>query len=144
MTRRIVHTPDTCAGAPRIDGTRLTCANVVLGVVSDGSVAAYLRTYDYLTRDDVRVALNYCRAKRCTTDGVGNYCTGCSLDLRPDIRPSVFLDSEKELRSHAESCAEGGPPGQAFLGSVEDYEADLEPGDVWRDAREILEKEEGE
>ena len=97
MTRDIVHTDDTCGGAPRIDGTRLTCANVVLPLgMHNESLNRYLSIYDYLTESDIKECVRYCSEQLCVIDGVSNFCQGCSLDQRkspPCENPDAPFDA---------------------------------------------------
>ena len=84
--RDIVSTTDTNSGSPRIDGTRLTCANVTqsLWYGYDHSLNAYLATYDYLSRPDILNCLSYCARQKCADDNVHSYCEQCTLDKRPE------------------------------------------------------------
>jgi uncharacterized protein (DUF433 family) len=86
MARRIVHTPYCCSGAPRIEDTRLTCANIVTLLTSgELSLTEFLEVYPYLTIADVEECARYCAARRCVEDQVLNYCQGCSLDERVNV-----------------------------------------------------------
>ena len=69
-------------GAPTIDGTRLTCANVSL-FLKHAQIARMLAVHPYLAHDDLEHALRYCAKRECLADRPANYCTGCSLDRRP-------------------------------------------------------------
>ncbi|QDU56766.1 DUF433 domain-containing protein [Aeoliella mucimassa] len=81
MTRRIVSTEDTCGGNPRVEGTRLTCANIVQTLTfGEMSLREFLTVYDYLTRQDVAECVEYCAARKCISDRVVSYCQQCSLD----------------------------------------------------------------
>ncbi len=127
MPRPIVTTSDTCTGSPRIDGTRLICADVVMALHYSISIGEYLGTYDYLTLDDILEALRYCSAQQCLIDKPDNFCCGCSLDLRPEEPPSYFLSSFSEIQKFSESEASG----YAYLGTPEQYERDKIPEDLW-------------
>ena len=83
--RNIVSTTDTNSGSPRIDGTRLTCANVAqsLWYGYDHSLNEYLATYEYLSRSDILNCLTYCAKQQCVADNVHSYCEQCTLDKRP-------------------------------------------------------------
>lgn len=84
--RKIVNTTDTNSGSPRIEGTRLTCANVTQSLWHgyDHSLNAYLATYDYLSRADILNCLSYCARQQCVDDNVHSYCEQCTLDKRPE------------------------------------------------------------
>lgn len=83
MTRRIVSTPDTCSGSPRIEGTRLTCANVVVPLgMHNMPLSDYLSEYPNLQREDIEECVRYCAAQNCLDDHVPAFCQGCSLDTR--------------------------------------------------------------
>jgi uncharacterized protein (DUF433 family) len=58
---RIVATPGTMGGRPRIRGTRIT-VEFLLGLMSSGwSVQQILEAYSHLTDADVRAALAFAR-----------------------------------------------------------------------------------
>jgi len=83
MARDIVSTADTCSGEPRIDGTRLTCANVVLGLtVGRMRLEEFFKSHPYLNTDDVAACAGYCASRQCISANVLNYCHGCTLDKR--------------------------------------------------------------
>src|SRR6266851_8650299 len=88
MARRIVSTGDTCSGEPRIDGTRLTCGNLVFMLaLGEMSLNEFLDPYPDLTPSDVEACARYCAARQCVADQVINYCHGCILDERQDEPP---------------------------------------------------------
>ncbi len=134
MPRPIVRTLDTCTGSPRIDGTRLTCANVVMLLHFTLTIGQFLETHDYLTLDDILEALRYCSAQQCLIDKPDNFCCGCTLDLRPEEPPSYFLSSFADLQEYCDA----GVSGYAYLGSPEQYERDEEPEDLWILAKACL------
>ncbi|MCX7746262.1 MAG: DUF433 domain-containing protein [Clostridia bacterium] len=78
MNNKIVSTKDICSGAPRIDGTRLTCANVVQ-TLSHMDLHKYLEFYKYIDVSDIKNTLEYCMNKKCTEDKIINYCHQCKL-----------------------------------------------------------------
>ncbi len=83
MVRNIVSNPDFCSGAPRIEGTRLTCANVVLTLtLGEMDVDEYLKVYPQLRPADIKECATYCASQRCIDDKVATFCQGCSLDSR--------------------------------------------------------------
>jgi uncharacterized protein (DUF433 family) len=134
--RKIVCTPGTCSGSPRIDGTRLTCANVVTALADNGlTIMKYLSIYPYLTIEDIKECATYCAAKKCVCDNPANYCSGCSLDLRPEVKPTIFIDNNKinkyiNIRHNTD--------GYAYLGSKDDYIDNGKSLDVWLLAKEVL------
>lgn len=85
--RKIVSTPDTVSGSPRIEGTRWTCANVV-GTIwyNHYNVAQFLAFLakhgtNYFCEDDIITCLRYCAVKQCVADRVHSYCEHCTLDV---------------------------------------------------------------
>lgn len=94
--RKIVSTADTNSGSPRIEGTRLTCANVAqsLWYNDHHSLAEYLKAYPNLTRADILAALEYCGNKQCVGDCVISFCEQCTLDKQPrEDQPSDENDN---------------------------------------------------
>ncbi|WP_145054380.1 DUF433 domain-containing protein [Lignipirellula cremea] len=99
MGRPVVNTVDVCSGAPRIDGSRLTCANVVLSLGLNGmDVEQFLASHSYLDKNDVEECVRYCSQQRCVEDSVLNFCQGCSLDRRANERPD-FADAPADAPS---------------------------------------------
>lgn len=100
MSRMIVSTPDTCSGEPRIEGTRLTCANVALILTAGGMpIAEFLEAYRYLDVSDIRSCLEYCASRDCIKCHVPNFCHGCSLDKRdqePCLKPEWSDTAESD------------------------------------------------
>ena len=88
MVRRIVSSDDTCSGQPRIDGTRLTCGNVVF-ILTLGEMTsnAFLDLYPHVAWSDVEICVRYCAARQCVSEQVINYCQGCVLDERKEEPP---------------------------------------------------------
>lgn len=60
---RIVHTPGVRFGKPRVEGTRITVADILGWLAGGMSEDAILADYPGLTREDIREALAY--AARC-------------------------------------------------------------------------------
>ncbi len=58
---RIVATPDTLVGKPRIKGTRISVAALLEQLEEGESWEPILRGYPELTRADIRAALAYAR-----------------------------------------------------------------------------------
>jgi uncharacterized protein (DUF433 family) len=123
MSREIVSTRDTCTGEPRIDGTRLTCANVVFTLtLGEMRLDEFIRTYPYLTIADVKRCADYCASRQCVAQRVLNFCQGCSLDKR---KP--------------ESCMNPGHTNGTNRDELEfGDETEDEPVDGWNYAQELL------
>jgi uncharacterized protein (DUF433 family) len=88
--KKIVKTIDTCGGSPRIDGTRLTCADVVITIGESGDglgVREFLGIYDYLDMSDVLETLRYCSEQSCRQHAPHVFCHGCTLDTRKSESP---------------------------------------------------------
>ncbi len=117
--RSIICTPDNCGGAPPIEGTRLTWADVAFIFYYGGIRLQHFReTYSYLVVNDVTTCLSYCAKQACIADAPARFCHGCTLD-----------DSATERAERADYQASGDAsevPEQ--LGFDEDVE---EPVDVW-------------
>jgi uncharacterized protein (DUF433 family) len=136
MMRSIVCTEGTCGGSPRIDGTRLTCGNVVSDFAyRKVSLVEWLATYPDLKVDDLKSCLEYCSSKRCIDDNPKNYCTGCTLDKREEEVPSAFLQSAEDIGEFAQESGEG----HAYLGAMSQYLKERGHISYWEDAKRILE-----
>lgn len=107
-TRRVVCTPGTCGGSPRIEGTRLTCANVVQNLAYQAQpleefVMEKAPFYDSpFTTADVRNALEYCASQQCLHDQPMNYCQACTHSdgfpgEEPDERSDLWRFAAKVL-----------------------------------------------
>ena len=59
VTTRIVSTPGTCGGRPRIDGTRMTVRAVLSYMAGGDSIDDLLHYYPDLTRDDLLACLGF-------------------------------------------------------------------------------------
>lgn len=59
VTTRIVSTPGTCGGRPRIAGTRMTVRAVLSYMAGGDSIDDLLRYYPELTRDDLLACLGF-------------------------------------------------------------------------------------
>lgn len=96
MTRRIVSSPNTVGGAPTLEGTRLTCADVARNLDGLGS-QRFQETYPHVPAEDISESLRYCAEQRCLGH-VNSYCPSCRL--RPDEPEggSVWLLSARLLR----------------------------------------------
>lgn len=66
---RIISTPDTCGGEPRIDGTRITVANV-LGAMVGSRYEGVARAYPHLSIGQIDACLEYA-ARRVSRRVVG-------------------------------------------------------------------------
>lgn len=130
MVRAIVHTADTCSGSPRIDGTRLTCANVVTLLLRLG-LRDFLWTHNYLERADVEACLDYCSREICLQDSPESFCEGCTHDRTPGEDPTAFASDLSDIGGCEQS-----DQGYVYLGTPEDYEADG-PFDCWKLAADL-------
>jgi uncharacterized protein (DUF433 family) len=130
MPKRIVRTADTCSGAPRLEGTRLTCENVVT-LVEQLGLRGMLEVHGNLTKEDVVVALDYCSNLKCRAENVENFCEGCVLDTREDLAPSAFVQPS-ELDGVDLTA-----PGHSFLGPESEYE-ESSPIEGWIHAQRVL------
>ena len=92
----ITSTEDICGGSPRISGTRLTCANVVQLLSSEGAnLEWFLNIHPNVAEEDVRECIEYCGQQKCVTQNVLQFCQGCSLRA-PDPEPDTDCDLEEE------------------------------------------------
>ncbi|QDT94819.1 DUF433 domain-containing protein [Gimesia aquarii] len=116
--RIIVSTKTTNSGSPRIDGTRLTCANVAQTLWYTLSLNEYLDMYDYLSKSDILNCLAYCSQQKCVDDDVHSFCEQCTLDKRP--RDPELAQKYDEFKA-------------------DDFDAD-EVEDIWKLANQLLAK----
>ena len=122
-----------CGGEPHIDGSRLTCADVVSILNNILTIKEFLKTYNYLQISDVLDTLEYCSTQQCCVDNVVNYCSRCTLDKREDEEPSFFIESPEKFREFIE-----GSKGNGYLGTKENY-MNEEKKDMWRSANILFE-----
>lgn len=80
MTRRIVSVPVIVEGAPTVERTRLTCADVARNLDGLG-LQRFREVYPHITVEDISESLKYCAEQQCVGQ-VLNYCPSCRL--RPD------------------------------------------------------------
>lgn len=80
MPKRIISISDVGGGAPTLEGTRLSCADVAHNLSGLGH-HEFFETYPHLAIDDILVSLSYCAEQRCIGT-VFAYCHSCRL--RPD------------------------------------------------------------
>ncbi|WP_010243270.1 DUF433 domain-containing protein [Acetivibrio cellulolyticus] len=101
MAKKIVSTKDICGGSPRIDGTRLTCANIVSTLYfGDMSLDNFFSVYDYLTFDDIIQCLKYCMCQTCLKNNVLAFCQHCKLFKETD--DDEIINEQKEMWNYAE------------------------------------------
>ena len=83
ITRPIVCTPGNCSGSPRIEGTRLTCANVIHPIAFEG-VDGMRKTQAWEIYNEATLigCVTYCAERRCVQDRPANFCYHCLLDIR--------------------------------------------------------------
>lgn len=96
-TSIIVSDPSVCGGAPCIDKTRMTCANVI-SLLGDpyADLGQFRAEYPHISVDAIRQCAVYCAEKRCQIEGVISYCEQCSLerdndDLDPHEKHDYWL-----------------------------------------------------
>lgn len=70
-----------CSGAPRIDGTRLTVFNLVMGI-EGGALHNYCNEFE-ISEASAFEALDYCMKQQCK-NGALIYCYGCVLHAQQD------------------------------------------------------------
>lgn len=82
--RKIVSTPGTVGGAPRIEGSRWTCANVVGAMWhNDYTIGQFLSEFEtQFCDDDIVTCLKYCASKQCVSERVHSFCEHCTLDVQ--------------------------------------------------------------
>lgn len=68
LTDRIVATPDTCGGAPRILGTRISVKQVVLSARAGMTPADMVKSWPHLNAEDIEAVLVFYEAKRDEID----------------------------------------------------------------------------
>ena len=118
---KIVSTPDTVGGSPRLDGTRWTCANVVGSMwYNNYSVDEFLARFQTnFCSEDVITCLNYCAKRKCVSSSVHSYCEHCTLDV--EWGKQMAAENEQAIRNGSN------PPNEP----QEDY---------WEFATELLER----
>ena len=138
MFKKIVNTIDTCGGSPRIDGTRLTCGNIVnILTYQLPSLEDFFLTYDYLNKNDIKECLTYCMKKKCISDHVISFCQGCSLLNDESQVPDGYINSINDLNQEIKRNKNFN---HIFLGTENDY-VDNEIGeDLWVKAEELFKK----
>lgn len=137
MVKKIVCTPGTCGGSPRIEGHRLTCADITLALYFHFSVLTYIRHYPDITEDDIHACLEYCANEQCLNDKPINFCYGCLHDRRPEEKPAFFINNPDMLDEYARNA--DSILGHAFWGTEEQYEKDSKPKRLWKFAAKCLE-----
>ncbi len=59
LLKRIVSTPGTLGGRPRIDGTRVGVSHILEALAAGDTADEIVADFPYLTHDDIRAALIY-------------------------------------------------------------------------------------
>lgn len=136
MSRKIVFNAGYCSGSPRIEGTRLICANIVTILFYELSLDQFFHYYPYLTKDDILNCFQYCANQQCLQDQPINYCQGCALDKRPEIEPAICLDNFQDIVANKDAVKEG----YIFWGTREEYEEASRPKKYWILAQKYLEE----
>lgn len=143
LSRRIVCTPDTCSGEPRIEGTRISCELAVAIISNAGQniekpqIEEFLHLYPELTAADAKTALRYCAERRCMKDeSRTSYCTGCALNETPEVLPTYFLDESGKgiwMRPGANPERK-----DYYPGTYKEYLAERAPKEYWLIAQAVL------
>jgi uncharacterized protein (DUF433 family) len=81
MSKRMVIDARICGGRPTLEGTRLTCGDIV-GVSHEIGLEKFLQIHSYLTANDVAVAIRYAADRKCFDEGVMNPCEECRASRR--------------------------------------------------------------
>jgi len=63
MAKGIVSTPDTLAGKPRIEGTRISVAQILEELAAGETPEDIVETYPTLRREDIQAAIAYAIAQ---------------------------------------------------------------------------------
>lgn len=101
MFKKIVSTIDVCSGSPRLDGTRLTCANIVSTLYfGNMPLDKFFTVYDYLTFDDITQCLKYCMCQNCVKNNVLSFCQHCKLYKETD--DAEIINEQEEMWNYAE------------------------------------------
>lgn len=116
-----------------MEGTRLSCADIALGIEANDGIDFFLEIYDYLDASDLLAALDYCSDLKCLDDRPESYCSHCVLDARAAEEPKAFIESIDELKAWARS----GETAPAFLGSKAEWEDEKKPKKVWKIAENL-------
>ena len=80
LARRIVSVANIVEGAPTVEGSRLTCADVARNLDGLG-LQQFREVYPRIADEDISEILSYCAEQRCVGHAI-NYCHSCRL--RPD------------------------------------------------------------
>jgi uncharacterized protein (DUF433 family) len=96
---RIVSTPGTCGGRPRIDGHRVTVEDVAICHERMGmSPAEIVSSYPTITLSDVHAALIYYDQNRHRVDDDIEECRKLAEEMRAKARPSRLPELSKVRR----------------------------------------------
>lgn len=102
LSKKIVSTEDICGGSPRVNGTRLTCANIVSTLYfGDMALDNFFTVYDYLSYDDITQCLKCCMCKTCVKSNVLAFCQHCTLYTKTD--DYEIINGQKEIWLFAEA-----------------------------------------
>ena len=100
MAKKVVSTIDVCSGSPRVDGTRLTCANIVsILYFGDMSLDKFFAVHDYLSYDDITQCLKYCMCQNCVKKNVLSFCQHCKLYKETD--DADIVNEQEEMWNYA-------------------------------------------
>lgn len=133
----VVCTEGICAGAPCLEGTRLTVFNVVRRVSQEG-IESFREDYPRLDRSSIVNALNYCRTRQCERDRPAHYCDGCTLRRVHDGESfDDFLRACGYVQTLDDHEADPRKPGLLFLGSLDELKRNWEGEDGWTVAEQV-------
>jgi len=134
--RNIVSKKDIVGGSPTIDGTRLTCQNIVgYFYFMEFSLNEILNFHSNLRSEDIKRALEYCAKRECIKETVLSFCQNCTLNNERTFPPDFYIENIEDFNTFIKN-----PNGQAFLGTIED-DIDSESYNYWNFAEQILKKE---
>lgn len=91
MPRIIESRIGKCGGMPIMEGTRLTCCNIVMYMKDNPSW--FYDIYPDIGRTDVIECLKYCSTKSCIDFNVPQFCLGCTLNIDPDDPNTPKIDT---------------------------------------------------
>ena len=99
MARKIIVDSRICGGCPTLEGTRLTCGDIV-SLVSELGMDEFMRIHFYLAPEDVHVGLRYAAQKVCISDGVQERCRACLASDAGSEAASVWTKARELSDAH--------------------------------------------
>ena len=138
--KAVVTDPSVYSGAPRLEGTRITVAEVVRAAYS-GSVEDALQLSDPpLSRDDVKAAIDYCADEACVVANAT--CPGCRK--RTEAQGITTLDqfcarfAKITFADTGLTLSPGGPRLPATFASLEELAKNWRGEEYWFLARRVV------